>query len=185
MVPGAVLPLIRHQAELRNALPLRPQTPDAEGSQQKLSLLGSRTCPKAVSLAEKKMFRRQAIAQYGATLRAESIAEAPMRGWRQLLELCRDDGIGVLLLTPPEDSTFRGMQNEAGRIAQENFFRELCGEFDVARVDCRDWLPDDDFLDHHHPLRRGAIRYSERFGREVLPRLPISHPAASTSGPPN
>jgi hypothetical protein len=41
----------------------------------------------------------------------------------------------------------------------------------VPVVDARTWLDDDDFTDSHHPLQRGAEKFTRRLGRELLEPL--------------
>ncbi len=38
-------------------------------------------------------------------------------------------------------------------------------------VDARGWLTDADLYDDHHPLRRGAVEFTRRLGRDVIAPL--------------
>jgi hypothetical protein len=90
------------------------------------------------------------------------------RATRELLHLCRAHGIQVLLLLPPEASSFRGWYSADAARCVDRYCADLCREYDVALVDARTWLGDDAFTDGHHLLRRGAVAFTRRLGREAL-----------------
>lgn len=87
---------------------------------------------------------------------------------RALLRLCRDRGIRAALLIAPEDSRFRSWY---GPRVEERIVKLFAGwgeEFDVPVIDARRWAPDEDFLDPHHLMPKGARRFTRRLGKDVL-----------------
>ena len=105
---------------------------------------------------------------YAQHLARSPIAPASDRALRDLLELCRREDIGVVLLWLPEGSDFRRLYGPQITVAAEAYFHGLAGEFGAGFVNARDWLPDDAFFDGHHPLISGAADFSRRLSREVI-----------------
>lgn len=83
------------------------------------------------------------------------------------IELCRREGIGVVLYLPPEAPSFQALYAPEASQAIMVFLHELCGRNGVALVDGRNWLGEEEFIDGHHPLRTGARLASERLGTNV------------------
>src|SRR5207249_10481228 len=105
---------------------------------------------------------------YAETLAAFRIAPPPDRALRDLIRLCRADGIRVALYLLPEGPTFRGWYPPAARRAAGEYLGGLSREYGVPVFDASDWLPEDAFADGHHLLRHGAKAFSGRFGKECL-----------------
>jgi len=101
--------------------------------------------------------------EYAAILESDfAICETARLALADSIELCRREGIRLVLYVPPEAPSFRTLySNEASRRIDE-FLRELAVDSEVTMLDARDWLSEDDFIDGHHPLRRGAERCSAR-----------------------
>ena len=77
----------------------------------------------------------------------------------------------------PESSWFRAITPPEGEPRLRAFLDDLAREFHVSVIDARDPAPDDEFFgDGHHLLAAGADRFTERYGRDVLPRLAPSRP---------
>ncbi len=108
---------------------------------------------------------------YRPRLQRFQIKRTADRALRETLELCRGNGIPVVLLLMPEAREFQGWYTPEALRRIDAYCRGLSREYDVPLVDARDWLPDDAFMDLHHPLRGGAIRFTERLAREVLEPL--------------
>jgi len=99
---------------------------------------------------------------------------------RELLEVCRGEGITAALLLMPEGSNFRGWYPPAARREIETYLARLRTEYGASIFDATTWCDDDDFADGHHLLREPAARFSERLGRELTwPKL-ARQPAIST-----
>jgi hypothetical protein len=90
-----------------------------------------------------------------------------MRAYRDLLAYCRRQAIPVVLVIPAESSCFRLYQPPVEE-AQIKAIADLARELQVPLVDTRAWMTDDAFWDGHHMTGQAAIKYSERFGREIV-----------------
>src|SRR5260221_136981 len=84
----------------------------------------------------------------------------------ELLRECRQDGVLVAVVAPPEGSEFRSWYPPVIQVALANFEDRLRREFDVSVLDAREWLPDEAFVDGHHVVRTWAKPYTERLGRD-------------------
>jgi hypothetical protein len=69
----------------------------------------------------------------------------------------------------PEASWFRALLPAAGERQVQKLIDELKREFGVPVIDARAWVPDDEFRDGHHLVAAGAARFTDRYGREVMP----------------
>ncbi len=87
---------------------------------------------------------------------------------REMLDLCREERLPATLVLMPEGSDFRGWYSAAAWGQVEGFLAELRADYGVGVVDARAWVPDEEFADSHHLTPKGAERFSERLGREVL-----------------
>jgi hypothetical protein len=91
---------------------------------------------------------------------------------RELLDVCRQEGIPAVLVLMPEGGAFRGWYTPAAWAEVEGFLAEVSRGAGVDMINAREWLPDEDFADAHHQFPEGARRFSERLAREVIaPRL--------------
>jgi hypothetical protein len=105
---------------------------------------------------------------------------------RDLLQLCRREGVSIALLWMPESSTFRGWYPPAAGAQIKAFLDEVSGPADAPLVDAREWVADEDFADGHHLLPHGSAAFSERLGREALVPLLrgiVASPAACVLRP--
>ena len=71
----------------------------------------------------------------------------------------------------PESSEFRGWYPEAARARIDSYCDELRRDYGVRVIDARSWVADEDFIDGHHALPRGAATFTHRLGRDVLQPL--------------
>ncbi|MFO0822988.1 MAG: hypothetical protein U0792_07695 [Gemmataceae bacterium] len=69
----------------------------------------------------------------------------------------------------PEGPTFRGWYDPAGVARFDAYLNGVAREYELPILDARDWLEENDFHDAHHPLRRGADKFTLRFAREIAP----------------
>jgi hypothetical protein len=106
--------------------------------------------------------------EYRDILAGLKLGAGPTRALRDLLELCRERGIPVVLVRMPEGSGFRALYPRGVAARVERFLGELAGEFRCRVADCREWMPDDAFADGHHLLRGPAGAFTERLTREVI-----------------
>jgi hypothetical protein len=102
---------------------------------------------------------------------------------RELLEVCRAEGISTVLVLMPEGSEFRSWYPPAARAQIEDFLAGLRRDCGADVVDARLWLADEDFVDGHHPYPEGAAHFSARLAREVIaPRLGRASATSRTTG---
>jgi hypothetical protein len=107
---------------------------------------------------------------FGGAFRDFHVSSAPDQALRELLALCRREGIAVTLILAPEASEFRGWYPDGARAAVATYLAGLCRTYQVPVIDASDWVDDEDFFDNHHLLARGARVFTERLGRELLRR---------------
>lgn len=116
--------------------------------------------------------------EYQAILSNMTIGAPPLRAVRDLLSLCREHRIPVVLVRMPEASGFRPLYPQRVEARIEECLAGLAAEFGCSIANCRKWMPDRAFVDGHHLLRTGATAFSERFAREVIaPALPTAEGA--------
>jgi hypothetical protein len=130
--------------------------------------------PSAPSTESAETTRAHMTTLVGGQLRAFAMAEDSVRALRGMLERCRAEGIGVSVVLMPEASWFRELLPAAGERQVQGLIDEVKREFGVAVIDARGWCPDDDFRDGHHLIASGAAHFTERFGRDIVPTLPIA-----------
>ncbi len=115
-------------------------------------------------------------ARWGPRLEALRTSAASDRALRELLALCRDEGISVALVYMPEGSRFRELYPPAVRAAVDGYLDGLCRDFGVPLIDARLWVPDDEFTDGFHLTPGGATVFTRRFGEEALRPLLAGRP---------
>jgi hypothetical protein len=111
---------------------------------------------------------RRAGLEYRHILARMELGDAPVRALRDLLALCRERGIPVVLVRMPEGTGFRAFYPKPVAARVDRLLRELAAEYGCRIADCRGWMPDDAFVDGHHLLRVGASAFTQRLTREVI-----------------
>jgi hypothetical protein len=167
-VTARLVPTHRHQADLQAAIGLKAEAVTArEATARVINSHGWRPRPAPTSPDELESNLRFALDQYRETLGARQPASRSLRALRDLLALCRQEGIPAVIFFPPESSTFRN-RSRAGRPAIESQLRRLAREFAVPIHDASSWVGDHGFWDGHHLSVIGAEQFTARFGREAL-----------------
>ncbi len=88
---------------------------------------------------------------------------------RDLLDFCDRENVEVFgLVLMPESSTFRGWYPDETRRLIRTYAREVAGEHGTRLIDANEWLPDREFIDHHHVIDPGAERFSDRLRSEFI-----------------
>jgi hypothetical protein len=163
---GRLLPCYCHQAELRALLgldlPVQERPADCHPSS-----FGWRSTGPAGTPEETEARIRWYLQHYGPALADPRLAPGPTQAFCDLLLLCRQHQLPVILVIPPEDSHFRSYQ-PAVEENQVQCVAQLAHQFGLTLVDARAWVQDDGFVDGHHLSREGAETYTIRLGREVL-----------------
>ena len=95
---------------------------------------------------------------------------------RDLLKLCRDEGIEVMgLLIMPEGSRFRAWYADDTRRLIREYAGGVAAENGTRVIDCNTWSADEYFVDGHHLIDPGAALFSERLRAEVAHQI-CRHP---------
>jgi hypothetical protein len=165
---GRLLPVYRHQAELRelvdNLLVGQPRlTPPAA-----ISAHGWWPHYLRISPEEQQVMTDLARRQYAEALAQPQLAPEPLKALEELLELCRREQLAVALVLMPEGSDFRALHQPQARAPFEALLRRLEQDWQVPIVDARCWVQDSGFWDTHHLLPTGARAFTRRFGRESI-----------------
>jgi hypothetical protein len=87
---------------------------------------------------------------------------------REMLTICRKEGISATLLLMPESKGFHGLYSRATCAAFSQYLKGLSREFRVPVFDTHDWVVDGGFADGFHLCLPGTDLYTERLGREIL-----------------
>ncbi len=140
---------------------------------------GWKPCPFGQTADERQGLARLARRSYEELAAGYRHSRAAERERRELLLLCRREGIRAALVFFPEGSTFRGWYSPEARADAQAFFARLGRDFEVPVIDARTWAPDDAFADYYHLLPEGAAAFTRRFGHDVLRPLLEGRPPAS------
>jgi hypothetical protein len=139
-----------------------------------------------VSPAEYRHALDHARREVTPILRRFRLSAAPDRALREILRVCRREGIAPVLVLMPEGTEFQSWYPADVRSAVESYLTGLSREHGVPLVDARSWVADVCFADSHHLLVRGADLFTERLGREVLrPLLQPPGPQVNLTAPPH
>jgi hypothetical protein len=161
-----LLPTYRHHAELRDALeidlPVAGRSPSFARDEY-----GGCLYREELSTEEVGRQTRNTLERYESALTQPLVAPGPLWALRDGLELCRAQGIPVVLVVPPEGTALR-CYRPAVEESQLSRVRDLARELAVPLIDARDWVEDAGFWDGHHAYARGADQYTDRFGHEAL-----------------
>jgi hypothetical protein len=165
---GRLLPCYRHQAELRGRLPLdgAPVAVGLDGSSYDSHGWCGRMEPR--SPEDNRLGWAITLKQYGILCAAPDFAPEPVAALEALLGLCRREGIPVTLVLMPEGAPFRALYTPAAREALTGLLSRLRRNWSVPVVDARLWVEDAGFWDNHHMVWTGAVRFTERLGREAV-----------------
>ncbi len=125
----------------------------------------------AVDAARYRKGVEYARREYTSALAHFHISAMPDRALREMLTLCRAEGIPALLLLMPEGSEFRSWYPAAAGEVLARYLDGLNREFGTRVIDARTWVPDHYFFDSHHLLPCGATEFTRHFGREGLRHL--------------
>ncbi|HVK15058.1 MAG TPA: hypothetical protein VM597_40340, partial [Gemmataceae bacterium] len=160
---GRALPIVRHQAELRDAAGLDVFQPGegprpATGAVDELGFRPRHFRPDErpvmTALAHKQydeFFARFRLDPVPWDLLLDTIAKAKARGTR------------VAVVFTPEGTEFRSLYAAEVRAGVAEMMNRLRTTAGVDVIDARDWVTDDGFYDHHHLLPAGAAQFAERF----------------------
>jgi hypothetical protein len=181
-----LIPWYKHRAGiLRGIAPAWAPYQDPREQISLTPLGGDRSWLVEAMVSPDEVRRRTALVRdvYYDLFQKFHIDPAADRATRELLELCRREHIPVTLFITPEGTVYRNWYSESARREVDQYLARIGSEYGVVVTDTRGWLPDSDFTDSHHPLKRGAEAFTQRLGREVLEPLvqgPLGHSAIIT-----
>jgi hypothetical protein len=121
-----------------------------------------------VTPEQRKLRTDFAVGQYVDVYTKDEVAAEPVRELRMMLELCREKGILVHLVVPPESSQFRALYSQAFVADFEAVLSDICREYALSLTNAQDWLADERFYDGLHELPEGAAEYTRRLERTLL-----------------
>lgn len=110
--------------------------------------------------------------QYAMALDHFHVTAVADRALRELLTLCRREGIAAMLVLMPEGTVFQSWYAPEARAEIDTYLATVSQEYRVPVVDARSWLPDTAFFDSHHLHPDGATAFTLRFAQEVLQSAP-------------
>lgn len=106
---------------------------------------------------------------YGPALARGRFGPLAVRTAEELFALCRQHAIPTAVVWMPEAREFREWYTDETEAAAASLLAEWEHVFDVSIVNARAWLPDDSFSDGFHLTPAGAVEFTRRFARDVLP----------------
>jgi hypothetical protein len=176
-------PAYAFRDRLREALqePFAPRRPvsreffcDARGFQLP-EWLTPAACARRLEVSRREFFD---------SLQAYRLGNGSARALRDLVDLAHRERVPLVLVLPPESSTFRGWYAPGALEPLDRLVADLHRAYGVPVVDATGWLPDEDFADGHHPLAGGAEAFTARLIEEVRPLLAPAAKASPPSPPP-
>jgi hypothetical protein len=113
------------------------------------------------------------VREYAPAFEQYHITETPDRALRELLLLCRQEGIAAALFLMPEEARFHAAYSTEARFEVKAYLTTLQSEFRCTVIDVENHRlaldsSASNFADGHHLSAQGARRFSERFGAEFL-----------------
>jgi hypothetical protein len=111
---------------------------------------------------------RKARNYYEPVFSAYHFSAQADRAVRELVVICRRQGIKVAGLYLPEAAFFRDWYQPVLGRQIDTYLGRLRRECAVPVIDLRGWCAEKDFVDGFHLHPEGARAFTQRFGREVL-----------------
>ncbi len=136
-----------------------------------------------ITSEERRRRTEYAAGEYQPLLARFKLGGPQCQALRELLAACRKDGVPVALVVMPEGPTYRSWYPPGTWEIIQEWLTQVSREFDAPLVNAHEWINDDeDFMDSHHLLPTGRIKFKERLEREcifpLLRRTPASAPYA-------
>lgn len=112
------------------------------------------------------------------------LGDPACEGMRELLATCRREGIPAALVLMPEGPTFRSWYSADAWSRIQTYLDDLSRDYQTPVINARDWMAEEDFVDSHHQMARGAAAFTARLGQEfILPLLRQYSPATPANAP--
>jgi hypothetical protein len=100
-----------------------------------------------------------------------AISDVARRTLLEIVDACRQRGIGVAFLRMPEAHVFQSWCPPAVAQQADDFLSGLNRVHQVPVIDARNWVAEGGFSDGHHLNPDGAACFMQRFAVEVLQPL--------------
>lgn len=99
--------------------------------------------------------------EYHNLLQNFQLGDLQCAALRQTVQLCQTEKLPCVLVYAPEGPAMHNLYPPAVLASVEQLVADLSHEFGVPVIDGRNWLPEDAFLDSHHPLRPSAVQSAQ------------------------
>ncbi|MBA4189905.1 MAG: hypothetical protein C0467_18125 [Planctomycetaceae bacterium] len=166
-----ILPGYKNRTGLLRVLAPSWALPGQEDPDQVIDALGGegQRIRSVQSDADRQAKETRVSAGYAEILANFRVDPGSDRALRDLIRECRADGVRVAFVRTPESSTYRTIAYQPETLATlDAYLENLRREFGVAVIDSREWLPDREIDDGHHPLLSGQKTFTSRLHSEVL-----------------
>jgi hypothetical protein len=105
------------------------------------------------------------------------VEELFKRAYREMIDLCRDHNVPVVLVRMPEVSVARNDYSPELKRQVEAFYAGLARATGVRFIDAKEWVEDRHFPDAFHLHPDGAVVFMHRLEREFLGEFFAQHQA--------
>ncbi len=116
--------------------------------------------PHRKEASNKNALARARSKYFGERPLLDRVPEEADRSIRDLVSLCRSEGVETALFWVPESPAFREFYGPLERSVAHDYGLRLAREEKLAVFPAPDHLPESDFFDGHHLLGHGAAKYS-------------------------
>ncbi len=99
--------------------------------------------------------------EYHDLLQNFQLGDLQRNALRHTLQLCKRENLPCVLVYAPEGPAMQRLYPPAVLASIEHLVVDLSHEFEAPVIDGRHWLPEDAFLDSHHPMRPGAVQSAQ------------------------
>jgi hypothetical protein len=106
-----------------------------------------------------------------AYLAGARLTDGPARSVRDLVGLCRAEGLRFAVVLMPECAGLRALHPPEFLAQLDRLFDDLRRDGEFELIDARAWVADDGFRDCHHLDFTGARAFTARLAADGLPRL--------------
>jgi hypothetical protein len=141
---------------------------DGPDDQRKVDEFGGLTPLKTPTPEDRRRFTQAARDGYKPYLNGFRLGGPQCEALRELLASCRQEGVPVALVLMPEGPTFRSWYSPETLRDVREWVNQLGAENAAPVIDAREWMVEDDFRESNHLLPDGAVRFTDRLGRETI-----------------
>jgi hypothetical protein len=182
-VEAQLVPVWSHRTEIvQSLLPWLLPDDARTDALADIDTWGARPSPTVVPADLRERETRRAEVQYrDDAFRGFPPSEDTYRQVEQLLGLCQDNRIPVVVVFMPEGPLFRSWYTPAAETAVAAFEDRL-RQRGVFLIDARPWFAEELFIDSHHLVAAGSVGYTRRLGAAIKHHLAPAALAADRGG---